>query len=52
MPKRKVNATASAEELMGSLDGPLPGGPTCYVDGQLMGEGSAENLPGGFIMVA
>jgi hypothetical protein len=25
MPKRKVNATASAEELVRSLDGPLPG---------------------------
>jgi hypothetical protein len=28
MPKRKVNARASAEELVRSLDGPLPDGPT------------------------
>jgi 2-keto-4-pentenoate hydratase len=41
--------------VLGSILADRPGGApvqlACYVDGQLMGEGSAENLPGGFIMV-
>jgi hypothetical protein len=33
MPKRKVNARASAEELVRSLDGPPPDGPTDRAEG-------------------
>jgi 2-keto-4-pentenoate hydratase len=37
--------------VLGSIVGDRPGGPpvelACFVDGQLVGEGSAENLPGG-----
>jgi 2-keto-4-pentenoate hydratase len=37
--------------VLGSVLADWPGGApvqlACYVDGQLMGEGSAENLPGG-----
>ena len=37
--------------VLGSILPDLPGGApvqlACYIDGQLMGEGSAENLPGG-----